>query len=70
MDRFPLSEAGDPDGDLLIIGWGSTKGAIEEAVTRVRKDGFSKTMASTLPRRVPVKPSGSVFMRRARSMSA
>ena len=31
---------GDPDGDLLIIGWGSTKGAIEEAVTRVRKDGM------------------------------
>jgi len=31
---------GDADGDLLIIGWGSTKGAIEEAVTRVRKDGM------------------------------
>jgi 2-oxoglutarate ferredoxin oxidoreductase subunit alpha len=30
---------GDPEGDLLIIGWGSTKGAIEEAVTRLRKDG-------------------------------
>jgi 2-oxoglutarate ferredoxin oxidoreductase subunit alpha len=31
---------GDPDGDVLIVGWGSTKGAIEEAVQRVRKDGF------------------------------
>ncbi len=31
---------GDPEGDLLIIGWGSTKGAIEEAVTRLRKDGY------------------------------
>lgn len=30
---------GDPEGDLLIVGWGSTKGAIEEAVQRVRDDG-------------------------------
>ena len=30
---------GDPDGDLLIIGWGSTKGAIEEAVERLRAEG-------------------------------
>jgi 2-oxoglutarate ferredoxin oxidoreductase subunit alpha len=27
---------GAPDGDLLIVGWGSTKGAIEEAVDRAR----------------------------------
>ena len=25
---------GDPEGDLLVVGWGSTKGAIEEAVDR------------------------------------
>jgi len=31
---------GDAEGDLLIVGWGSTKGAIEEAVNRVRKDGL------------------------------
>jgi 2-oxoglutarate ferredoxin oxidoreductase subunit alpha len=31
---------GEPEGDLLIAGWGSTKGAIEEAVTRVQDDGF------------------------------
>ena len=30
---------GDPEGDLLVVGWGSTKGAIEEAVDRLRKDG-------------------------------
>jgi 2-oxoglutarate ferredoxin oxidoreductase subunit alpha len=30
---------GDPGGDLLVIGWGSTKGTIEEAVARVRADG-------------------------------
>ncbi|HEX6415217.1 MAG TPA: 2-oxoacid:acceptor oxidoreductase subunit alpha [Burkholderiales bacterium] len=30
---------GDPQGDLLVIGWGSTKGAIEEAVDGLRADG-------------------------------
>jgi 2-oxoglutarate ferredoxin oxidoreductase subunit alpha len=30
---------GDPEGDLLVIGWGSTRGTIEEAVERVRADG-------------------------------
>lgn len=30
---------GDPEGDLLVVGWGSTKGAIEEAVERLRADG-------------------------------
>ena len=32
---------GDPEGDLLIVGWGSTKGAIEEAVDRARREGLS-----------------------------
>jgi 2-oxoglutarate ferredoxin oxidoreductase subunit alpha len=31
---------GAPEGELLIVGWGSTKGAIEEAVTRARADGL------------------------------
>jgi 2-oxoglutarate ferredoxin oxidoreductase subunit alpha len=30
---------GAADGDLLVIGWGSTKGAIEEAVERLRAEG-------------------------------
>jgi 2-oxoglutarate ferredoxin oxidoreductase subunit alpha len=30
---------GDPDGDLLVVGWGSTKGVIEEAVGRLRDEG-------------------------------
>jgi len=30
---------GDPEGDLLVIGWGSTKGAIEEAVAGLRAEG-------------------------------
>jgi 2-oxoglutarate ferredoxin oxidoreductase subunit alpha len=31
---------GDPEGDLLIVGWGSTLGAIEEAVNHARGLGF------------------------------
>jgi 2-oxoglutarate ferredoxin oxidoreductase subunit alpha len=30
---------GDPEGDMLLVGWGSTKGAIEEAVERLRAEG-------------------------------
>jgi 2-oxoglutarate/2-oxoacid ferredoxin oxidoreductase subunit alpha len=30
---------GDRDGDLLVVGWGSTKGVIEEAVERLRDEG-------------------------------
>jgi 2-oxoglutarate ferredoxin oxidoreductase subunit alpha len=30
---------GDPEGDLLVVGWGSTQGVIEEAVERLRAEG-------------------------------
>lgn len=30
---------GDPTGEMLIVGWGSTKGSIEEAVSRLREEG-------------------------------
>jgi 2-oxoglutarate ferredoxin oxidoreductase subunit alpha len=30
---------GDPQGDLLVVGWGSTKGTIEEAVESLRAEG-------------------------------
>jgi 2-oxoglutarate ferredoxin oxidoreductase subunit alpha len=30
---------GAPEGELLVLGWGSTKGAIEEAVDRLRAEG-------------------------------
>jgi len=30
---------GDAEGDLLVVGWGSTLGAIEEAVDRLRAEG-------------------------------
>ena len=36
----PPKVHGDPEGDLLVVGWGSTLGAIEEAVDLLRGDGF------------------------------
>jgi 2-oxoglutarate ferredoxin oxidoreductase subunit alpha len=30
---------GAPEGDLLVVSWGSTLGAVEEAVDRIRADG-------------------------------
>lgn len=36
----PPAVYGEEKGDLLVVGWGSTKGAIEEAVDRARKDGL------------------------------
>lgn len=36
---LPPSVFGPPTGDLLVIGWGSTRGAIEEAVESLRQEG-------------------------------
>lgn len=35
----PPKVFGEPTGDLLVVGWGSTRGAIEEAVTRLNEEG-------------------------------
>ncbi len=35
----PPAVHGDPEGDLLIVGWGSTLGTIEEAVDKARDAG-------------------------------
>ncbi|MGZ4239551.1 MAG: transketolase C-terminal domain-containing protein, partial [Solirubrobacteraceae bacterium] len=35
----PPEVFGDPDGDVLIVGWGSMQGVIEEAVDRLRGEG-------------------------------
>lgn len=37
----PPAIHGDEEGDLLLVGWGSTKGAIEEAVDQARAQGHS-----------------------------
>jgi 2-oxoglutarate ferredoxin oxidoreductase subunit alpha len=58
---------GDPEGDLLVVGWGSTKGAIEEAVAGLRADG-RKVSALHLAFIQPL-PSGlAQAMRRFRSV--
>jgi len=36
---MPPEIYGDQEGDLLVVGWGSTQGAIEEAVDRAREEG-------------------------------
>ncbi len=36
---LPPTVFGDETGDLLLVGWGSTKGAIEEAVEHLRGEG-------------------------------
>ena len=35
----PPKVCGPDSGDLLVVGWGSTRGAIEEAVERIRNSG-------------------------------
>ncbi len=37
----PPKVNGPEEGDLLVVGWGSTKGAIEEAVERAHEEGLS-----------------------------
>ena len=37
----PPTVFGGNDGDMLLVGWGSTMGAIEEAVTRLRGEGLA-----------------------------
>jgi 2-oxoglutarate/2-oxoacid ferredoxin oxidoreductase subunit alpha len=37
----PPAVTGPETGDLLVVGWGSTRGAIEEAAERARQEGLS-----------------------------
>lgn len=42
---LPLAEVeGDPEGELLVVGWGSTYGAIKSAVEKKRSEGKSVSM--------------------------
>src|SRR3990172_5979445 len=58
---------GDPTGDLLVVGWGSTLGAIEEAVERARQEGLS---VSSLHLRFlsPIEPGLKEIFRRFRKV--
>lgn len=40
-----LEVDGDPEGDLLVVGWGGTYGAIKEAVIHARKKGYKVSQA-------------------------
>ena len=40
QDIPPTQVYGEETGDLLVLGWGSTKGAIEEAVERATEEGL------------------------------
>jgi len=51
----PPAIHGEPEGDLLIVGWGSTKGAIEEAVDRARAEGH-RVSATHLTFLSPLQP--------------
>ncbi len=60
---------GDPEGDLLVVGWGSTRGAIEEAVDRARADGM-KVSSTHLTFLSPLPPDlGELFSRFDRVMT-
>jgi len=41
----PLAVNGDPSGELLVLGWGSTYGAITTAVERCRESGLKVSSA-------------------------
>ncbi|MCK6501795.1 2-oxoacid:acceptor oxidoreductase subunit alpha [Myxococcota bacterium] len=54
---------GDAEGDLLVVGWGSTLGAIEEAVDRAREEGH-KVSSVHLRFLSPLEPGlGDIFKR-------
>ncbi len=41
-DYLPLLEVnGEPEGDLLVVGWGGTEGALTSAVNRMQEEGKS-----------------------------
>ncbi|HET6592966.1 MAG TPA: hypothetical protein VFG48_08645, partial [Xanthomonadales bacterium] len=52
---MPPAVFGDEEGDLLVVGWGSTQGAIEEAVERARAEG-RKVSACQLTFLSPLEP--------------
>jgi 2-oxoglutarate ferredoxin oxidoreductase subunit alpha len=63
----PPSIRGAESGDLLVVGWGSTKGAIEEAVERARAEGLSVS-STHLTFLSPLQPGLDEMFRRFRSV--
>jgi 2-oxoglutarate ferredoxin oxidoreductase subunit alpha len=57
-DDIPLIELDDPDGDaeLLVLGWGSTYGAIQGAARRVRRENGVKVATAHFAHLNPLPP--------------
>jgi 2-oxoglutarate ferredoxin oxidoreductase subunit alpha len=64
---LPPEVFGEPTGDLLIIGWGSTQGAIEEAVERLVSEGH-KVSSLHLTFLQPMAPGIKEIMQRFRKV--
>jgi 2-oxoglutarate ferredoxin oxidoreductase subunit alpha len=65
----PPALYGGDEGDLLLVGWGSTRGAIEEAVDRLREQG-ARVSAIHLRFLSPLEPGlAEIFARFARVMT-
>ncbi len=63
----PTKIFGVPEGELLVVGWGSTYGAITSAVTEARRAGFS--VSSIHIRNIfPLPPDLGAVMRRFRKV--
>jgi len=63
----PPKVVGGDEGDLLVIGWGSTKGAIEEATARARDEGL-KVSSVHLTFLSPFEPGLQKIFRRFRNV--
>ncbi len=65
----PPQVYGDEEGDLLVVNWGSARGAVEEAVDRIRADG-KKIASLTLRFLQPLEPGlNEIFARYKRVMT-
>ena len=60
---LPPEVVGDAEGELLVLGWGSTKGAIEEAVESLRAEG-KKVASVNLRFLQPMQPGIKEIMQR------
>ncbi|HBE87532.1 MAG TPA: 2-oxoglutarate ferredoxin oxidoreductase subunit alpha [Elusimicrobia bacterium] len=63
----PTKIYGDPEGDLLVAGWGSSYGAIKQAVTEARGAGL-KVSSIHVRHLNPLPPDLGVIMRRFRKV--
>ena len=66
-DIPPTMFTGDADADILVVGWGSTWGAITDAVVRCRDDGM-KVAHAHLTHLSPLHPDIGDILRRHRTV--